>query len=228
MTKMARILKYGAMAWVCTICLLPATCGAATVFNFTFNSTGSFATVSGGVLTSLTESISTVTINGVSYSGLTDLLTVTSSATADTFAFSGALNGALAGVSGGWLVFETQPSVATVNGAGDFVVTFGSGTSADSVSSVLASDLGVTFTLGPGDVSDGVGNGALINSQGLVTSDVLSATLFSTLSSPPGTPEPSAFLLLGTGLLVMFIVGRKTLCGQSAARLKLSSPVRGR
>jgi hypothetical protein len=210
---MTRILINGVTAWVLAICLLPATCSAGTVLNFTFDSAGSSGTVSGGFLTSLTEDISTVAINGTSYSGLTDQLTVTSTGTADTFAISGALNGALAGVTGTWLIFETQPSVATAIGAGEFVVTYGNGTSLDSVSSVLASDLGVTFTTGAGGVSLGTGNGALID-QGGVTSNVLSPTLS---SNSTGTPEPSSCLMLGTGLFVMFMVGRKTFCGPPAS-----------
>jgi len=193
------------MAWVLAICLFPATCSADTAFNFTFSSAGSSATVSSGVLISLIENISTITINGVSYSGLTDELSETSFATADVFTISGALNGALADVSGNWLVFETQPSAATANGAGDFVVTYGSGKSLDSISGVLASNLGVTFNTGAGGVSLGVGNGALIDDLGLVESNVL----FTRLSSSIVLPEPSSCVMLGTGLFVMFMAGRR-------------------
>ncbi len=207
MTKITGITINGAMVWVLAVCLLPATCRAGTVLGFTFNSAGSSATVSGGFLTSLTEDISTVAINGTSYNGLSDQLTVTTTSTADTFTISGALNGALAGVTGTWLIFETDPSVATENGAGDFVVTYGDATSLDSVSSVLASDLNVTFTTGVGEVSLGVGNGVLIGGDGTVASNVLTPTLASTST---GTPEPSSCLMLGTGLLVVFMVGRKT------------------
>ncbi len=212
MTKATRILMSGTMVWVLAICLLPATGSAATAFNFTFSSAGSSATVSQGFLTSLTENISAITINGVSYTGLNDTLTVTSTAAADNFAFSGALSGALTGVNGTWLDFEIQPSTATQNGAGDFVVVYGSAASLDNVSSVLALDLGATFTTGIGELSIGAGSGALINSQGVVTSDVLSATLFSVTI---GTPEPSAFLLLGMGLLVICAVARTTICSST-------------
>lgn len=194
---------------------LAATSRASVALNFTFSSAGSSGDVSGGFLTSLTEDISTVTINGTSYSGLTDQLTITSTGAADTFAISGALNGALVGVTGTWLTFETQPSEASVNGAGDFVVTYGNPKSVDSVSSVLAADLGVTFTTGAGALSVLAGNGAIIDTAGQVISDVLSPTLSSTSD---GAPEPSSCLLLGAGLLVVFLAVRNTLCLPPASR----------
>lgn len=209
MIQVTRILINGAMAGALAICLLPATCSADTLFNFTFSSAGSSGTVASGVLISLNENISTVTINGVAYSGLTDQLSETSFATYDKFSISGGLNGALAGVTGTWLVFETQPSAATANGAGNFLVTYGNGTSLDSISGVLASNLGVSFNTGVGGVSLGVGNGALIDSLGVVESNVL----FATLSSAPLIPEPSSCLMLGTGLIVMFTAGRRLFVG---------------
>ena len=207
MSRMTGILVNRAI--VLAICLLPAACSAETLFNFTFSATGSSATVADGILVSLGENISTVTINGVAYSGLTDQLTEVSFATYDRFSISGALNGALAGVAGTWLVFQTQPSVAMQNGAGDYLVTYGNGTALDSISGVIASNLGVTFNTGAGGVSLGVGNGALIDSLGMVESNVL----FARVSSAPVIPEPSSCLMLGTGLIVMFTAGRKLFAG---------------
>lgn len=207
---MKRILINGAMAWVLAICLLAASCSAATLVNFTFNSAGSLGTVSGGVLISLYENISTVTINGVAYSGLTDQLTETSFSAYDVFTISGALNGALAGVTGNWLKFETQPSLATENGAGNFVVTYGAGTALDSISGALASNLGATFNTGPGGVSLGIGSGALIDNLDTVVSNVM----FVMLPSEPEIPEPSSCLMLGTGLIVMFTARRRLFVGQ--------------